>query len=228
MNDSLVESLMVPNQELSQIPEGIETFFPNLRGFQIYDSKLQTISKDVLKFPSLQVLLLSGNELVTLDSDLFAFTPKLAEIWLGSNSLQHVGHNLFAGLNELAYAMFFGNPCINQNAVNRQEVLELNIQLPISCPPISDNSTTTSPTTITTTTTTNSPEYCDKCEWRTVEIVTELVDDQEARIVEHKKEMIEIVAAYETRISEITDSHEARIAELEKQIRELLVNPCAC
>lgn len=212
MNDTTVESLMVLSQELPQIPDGIESFFPNLRGIQIYDSKLQTISKDVLKFPNLQVLFLNNNELVTLDADLFAYTPKLVHIWFRFNSLQHVGFNIFGHLNELATALFYGNPCTNQDANSRPEVIELNIQLPISCQPLDDNSTTTISTT-----TTEPSEHCDECEWRTVEIVTKLVDEQEARIVEHKNDLTELVGAYEMRIS-----------ELEAQMREILANPCAC
>lgn len=65
------------SQELFQIPEGFGTFFPNLKGFYIRDSKVKTISKHDLQFQSLLYFYLAFNELEILDGDLFEFTPKL-------------------------------------------------------------------------------------------------------------------------------------------------------
>lgn len=184
-------------RELSEIPEGIERFFPNLKGFDMFSSQLETISKKVLKFPNLRALFLGGNNLVSLDGDLFAFTRRLQLIAIQANSLQHIGHNLLTNLNLLHRVNLLDNPCISQQAFNRPQVLQLMTQLPISCPPVPPSPpimTTTIPSS-----TTDSSEYCDKCEGRTIEIVTEMV------------------AAYE-----------ARIAELEKQMREILSNPGSC
>lgn len=241
-SDKDVESLDLVFQFLPQLPDGIEIFFPNLKIIQIYQSNLESISKDVLKFPNLLILYLGHNNLVTLDGDLFEFTPSLEEIWFDSNFPQHVGHDLFSNLDLLREAFFRSNPCIDRFAVTRQEVLNLNIELPISCPPaetttiIDPTSTSTTPdgttteqaeTTFTSTTistTTDLTEYCDICEWRTIEIVAELVDEQEARIVEHKNEMTEVVVAYEAKIAELADA----VIELQKQMKEISENPCLC
>lgn len=132
--DKNVEGFWLESQELHQIPHGIESFFPNLKAFYLYDAKLKTVSKDVLQYPSLRYLSLRNNELVTLDVDLFEYTPELEVIRFKLNLIQHVGLHLLSRLDNLTIALFNTNACINRDAYDRAQVIELNTQLALSCP----------------------------------------------------------------------------------------------
>jgi hypothetical protein len=132
-----VISLSVYSQLAEQIPKGIENFFPNLLTFNWSFAGLKKISAEDLKpFPNLMYLFLGGNNLVTLESDLFQYTLKLRRIYLFSNQLQHVGSNLLTNLNDLTFTYFHDNPCINDYAFTYETVQQLNLKLPISCPPL--------------------------------------------------------------------------------------------
>lgn len=192
MSDEDVEGFLMRSQELFQIPEGFGTFFPNLKGFYIRDSKVKTISKHDLQFQSLLYFYLAFNELEILDGDLFEFTPKLQDLYLQSNLIRHVGPNLLSSLDYLREAWFGSNQCIHRNAYNRQEVLELMTELVELCPPAET-------TTAVTSTTTESNEFCEKCEGHTIAIVEK----------------------FEARIGELIEAHDARIVQLENQIKEL-------
>lgn len=89
-----------------------KVFFPNLKAFYLYDAKLKTVSKDVLQYPSLRYLSLRNNELVTLDVDLFEYTPELEVIRFKLNLIQHVGLHLLSRLDNLKIALFNTNACI--------------------------------------------------------------------------------------------------------------------
>lgn len=53
-------------------PKGIDNFFPDLEEIHIYNSKLKTIKNHDLKtFRKLEKLILQGNEIESLDNDLF-------------------------------------------------------------------------------------------------------------------------------------------------------------
>lgn len=149
MKNADVKSLSVTKQPLvNWIPREIEKFFPDLTSIYFSESNITTISADDLKpFLNLLKLYLPNNKLVTLDGDLFQYTRKLQVVWIQINSLQHVGHDLLTGLNDLTMAYFHSNPCINIYATTREAVQQLNLQLPISCPPL--ETTTTVLTTIT-------------------------------------------------------------------------------
>jgi Leucine-rich repeat (LRR) protein len=95
---------------------------------------LKTISADDLKqFPKLEILFLNMNKLVSLDGNLFQHTRKLQSVDFYANELEHVGENLLTGLENLKYASFQNNPCIDIYANTHQKVQELNDQLPIKC-----------------------------------------------------------------------------------------------
>lgn len=121
---------------LNAIPAGIEAFFPNLESILWLPGGLTTIdSNTLMPFPNLIHIKLNYNQLVSLDGNLFQHTRKLRTIDFGSNQLQHIGHDLLAGLTDLTVAYFYGNPCINLSAYGSPQVEELNLELPIQCPP---------------------------------------------------------------------------------------------
>ena len=63
-----------------EFPFGIATHFHNVRGVQWSAASLLSILANQLEqFPNLQVLVLEGNRLLTVDSDLFRHNPGLRQ-----------------------------------------------------------------------------------------------------------------------------------------------------
>lgn len=77
------------------------------------------------------MLFMNNNRLVSLHRSLLTRKPMLQWISFGYNSLQHVGHNFLGELRD-----FSNNPCIDKFVYNPDAIQELNLQLPIICPPL--------------------------------------------------------------------------------------------
>lgn len=140
---------------LTAIPEGIEKFFKDLEAFWWLDGNISTIDSSTFKpFPNLQVINLYNNKLVSLDGDLFQHTRKLRAIHFERNLLEHVGHDLMTGLigpNGLLVVNFTSNPCTKGSSFDsdHQKIQEINLQLPIKCPPLFHPTTTAASATTT-------------------------------------------------------------------------------
>lgn len=158
---------ILENKVLSIIPIGIETFFVNLEAFQWSSGNISSVESSTFQpFPNLLHIDLGDNKLVTLDGNLFQHTRKLQTIYLDTNSLMHVGHDLLTGMTDLTFAYFQGNPCIDAEANTKQQIQDLNLQLPIQCPPSTNSTdppTTTHPATTITSTTSESNECTVRC-----------------------------------------------------------------
>lgn len=133
-NNDHVKGFWMQNENLSSTPKGIENFFPNLEEFAWY-SGISTIDSSTFKpFPELLRIGFGSNKIVSLDGNLFQYTRKLQEINFSRNKLEHVGHDLLKGLT--ATVLFGSNPCISARAYSIEEIQELNLLLPIRCPPL--------------------------------------------------------------------------------------------
>jgi hypothetical protein len=75
--------------------------------------------------------------------------------WVGfyDNQIRNVGHDLLKDLEFCDYVVI-REPCLDRKAFSREEVQMLNLQLPLSCPPLA---TEAPPTTTTISTTTTEP-----------------------------------------------------------------------
>lgn len=136
--------------QLTRLPQGIETFLPNLLIFQWEYGNLASITSDDLQpFPNLQFISLAYNKLTSLDGNLFVHTPKLVEIYFTMNLLENVDDGLLDGLSNLKAANFKGNTCITYFA-NTEIMRQLKIMLSNQCPRLT--TTTKSPLTSTTST----------------------------------------------------------------------------
>lgn len=161
-----VEALDVQNQDLRWIPKDIGSFFPNIRVIQWINSNLWEISSaDLWQFPNLMVLDLQKNKIVSLESSLFAFTPKILTMSFDSNLLYHVGEDLLTSLKFLKSVYIRNNPCINYYAVSGSEIEYLIKNLHIRCPPLPPQASTTTTTRLPATTTvllstTQTPNQC--------------------------------------------------------------------
>ena len=131
--NSDVEALIISDQVLIEIPTNVNTFFPNLKAILIYNTNLRTISSDDLPFPNLEYFASMLNKLQAIDGELFMNTPKLTTISFYKNSLEHVGENIFKGLNDLAYVNFRENTCVDAGAWTTLEIERLTEKLRNEC-----------------------------------------------------------------------------------------------
>lgn len=153
-NNNNVDCLWVLNQVLKYVPQNIINFFPNIKVLAWYSSGLQSVSAaDFQSFPNLLYFESMGNPIVTIDSDLFLYTPKVTYVGFNYNSLESVGADLLTGLNFLEVVYFEQNTCINRIAETRAAIDLLNKDLPFLCPPPTTVPPSTTPPTTTAPTT---------------------------------------------------------------------------
>lgn len=145
-----VKYLFIIDQFLKNFPGGIVDFFKNVDALDIRQSALISISaNDLRPFPSLLYLDLHGNELTSIDEDLFKYTPNLKLVSLFRNQIRHIGRNFVNNLNSLVVLYPHRNPCIpvEMYAEGRAQVLKLAAQLLVLCPPLVVTAITTRPGT---------------------------------------------------------------------------------
>jgi hypothetical protein len=124
-------------QKYKSVPRDITKFFPNVTLFNFYATDFQTVSaSDLQPFPDLTVFSAVLSKITSIDSDLFVHNPKIHTIDFYGNRLQHVGFNLLGNLKSLRRVDFLDNPCINRIALSPEEISDLNLLLPIQCPPV--------------------------------------------------------------------------------------------
>lgn len=131
-----VKTLTVSNNKfLNQIPLNVDKIFPNIVMLEWFAGNLTTLfASDLKQFPNLKVLSLEENKLISIAGDLFRNNVNLQFLYFGKNLLEHVDRDLLTSLTELKQAVFTGNPCINSEATTKEEIQDLNLQLPINCP----------------------------------------------------------------------------------------------
>jgi hypothetical protein len=216
MDNSLVEGLeVIDNKALTQMPKGIEEFFPNLVALRWMKGSLTSITaEDLQPFPSLIRLSFEENPLVTLDEDILSHASSLQSISFNSVGLRYVSPSFISGLATnsriLRYANFLNNTCIDTVANNNAQVLILQNSLEARCliattTPIP--TTTPTPTTATATTSTTTEEVPDKCTGECAE-------------------RIEVLETFLEEQLRLNKEYETRLLQLDRQIREINANPC--
>lgn len=128
------------NRCFKTFPKQLERYLPNLIIFHLWDCGISSISSDDLApWPDLMQLSLDTNRITTLDGDLFQHSPKLVKIELNFNLIRGVGADLLSNLNELRYASFVENPCINAYAATPHQLEALKAKLVNPCEPNTKN-----------------------------------------------------------------------------------------
>lgn len=118
-----VKGIMITDTTCRFMPKGMEKVFVNIEAFQIYNSKLHSVTQqDLQPFPKLKEIHLSGNNLVALDSNLFRFNPELKHINFGYNYLRLIPFDIFDPIEDLQDAYFDGNVCVSRGAKGKWEV----------------------------------------------------------------------------------------------------------
>lgn len=168
-----VEFLYIGYQNLPLLPEGIGLFFKNLRALLFQDTGMLSISAaDLQPFPQLEVLIMWGNNLTSLDGDLFSFTPLMKYIDLRYNQIQHIGQDLVTSLNNLECLALQGNVCIDLNFLPHENIATYAPPQLALCSSL--DSTTT---TVTTTTATTTEVPIEKCSC--VDVIDELHEENQ-------------------------------------------------
>lgn len=132
-----VEFLWISDRNSQTLTKGLDLLFPNLKGIYAGNNGIKLITKEDFNFLELQHISLVGNELTTLEDDLFALTPNLQYVNLSLNKIKTVGTNTFKHLKNLTYLGFIYNTCYDLHAETsktRYKVEKLILDLLIFCP----------------------------------------------------------------------------------------------
>lgn len=101
--------------EFNYFPLGFEEFFPDLQGIHIHEANLRVIKKENLApFPNLIIAYFNGNQLISLEGNLFENNKQLKAISFRDNSIRTIDIKLFDGLEELAQVKFSNNICLRE------------------------------------------------------------------------------------------------------------------
>lgn len=135
-----VRAFDVTKQTCLYLPGRVKNFFMNLELLRIVNSKLQSISSADLKpFSKLRVLILSANNLVNLESDLFDNNPELVRVDFRDQKLKLIGYNVLENVPKLSIADFTNAGCLTYFAENgKTGIRELKKEIRINCQPIED------------------------------------------------------------------------------------------
>lgn len=230
-------------KQFKRIPKGVEKFFPDLLAFVWPYGNLSTIAADDLKpFQNLQAFHAYGSGLVSLEGDLFKYTPKLEYISLDNNLLEHVGFGLLDNLRNLSQAYFRNNPCIDMAVVSPAGIQQIKFMLQNNCPPqaatvtTSSSSTSLAPTTITNSTVIKSTAFISTstesasttissttesghCSIGCVELINILEEENLRQNTENLRQDAEILKQNEE-IARFKNENASQADEIAKQIKE--------
>lgn len=116
-DESGVVALSIYEGTCEVIPSGFGSVFPNVEYFQIWNSKLKTVSSaDIQQFSRLREIWLYTNELEYLESNLFEYNTNVEYINFKSNKIKFIGGNFFENLPNLRSASFYDNTCTSREA----------------------------------------------------------------------------------------------------------------
>lgn len=100
-----MKGLFILKKQIHFLPHAIgETFFKNIAGLTINDSKLKEIhQQDLSEFSKLRELFIVSNEIENLEENLFEFIEHLELLWLDGNKITKIDSKIFDNLNKLRY-----------------------------------------------------------------------------------------------------------------------------
>lgn len=120
-NDN-VRGVMITDTTCHFVPKGLEKVFVNIEALQIYNSKLRSITQqDLEPFPNLLAIHMNANNLISLESNLFRYNPKLRHVNFGYNHLRIIPFDIFDSIEDLKDVYFNGNVCVSSQGVGRWE-----------------------------------------------------------------------------------------------------------
>lgn len=134
-----VVALQILNQEaVDFVPQNVNSFFPNLKVFEMRFCGVKTISSPELEQfgKKLEYLSFWKNDLEKIHHDLFKFSQNLKVIIFESNKIRHIDHDVFELTPYLRHLYLHYNVCVSSSSVDNDATLqELKFQLALKCPP---------------------------------------------------------------------------------------------
>ncbi|KAG5666531.1 hypothetical protein PVAND_014551 [Polypedilum vanderplanki] len=117
------------NGNLPFFPRNFTQFFPNLIGYALASSTIDTLFGDELDEYGQQLVWFAiiNSNLTTISSNLFSKTPNVASIYLYNDQVRKVGRELFTYLNvtQIKLVNFVNNFCISRLVTNQDGILSL-------------------------------------------------------------------------------------------------------
>lgn len=108
------KGLSISNQVVHFLPADLHIKFKELRGLMITKSQVQEITRNSMRLEQLYILDLSGNELKTLDENLFDDCKELTRIYLKDNQIHFIDSTAFSGIKlNIEYLDLSNNTCYN-------------------------------------------------------------------------------------------------------------------
>lgn len=132
-----VEAIRIRNSsDLKFIPSGISQFFPSLILLSFTNNPIEVIAGNELnEFPNLIQFELRDSSVVNVPRNFFEMNQNIQSFWIQNNrNLSHVGENLLEPLVNINRISFRDNLCINQTAINAQQLAALKENLQSQCP----------------------------------------------------------------------------------------------
>lgn len=136
-SNSDVVGFRAENKTLHYFPKGLDKYFKaeKIEFIAIWSTGLKEIHQnDLLPFKNLRILSLWNTDLQVIEHDLLKFNPAIEYIGLGKNKIAFVDGNVFGHLKQLHTFHIDGNPCISRQVVNSKiEVLDLIDEIKMKC-----------------------------------------------------------------------------------------------
>lgn len=189
----------------STFPKGLERHFPNIEAIQILNNVFSVFSADLAAWPNLALFWVSNNRITYIDGDLFRHSTKLQRISFFGNLIVNVGANLLSNLNELNFADFRSNACIDTLAATAMSLESLKSQLITQCTPFGTEEPRT--TTAVSSTTAEPGQCMARCSINEEADALREEADLLRREMNHQKALLE---------------------ELQTRFREFETKPCSC
>lgn len=199
------------NSFLRFIPSNLADIFPNLRAIVIFGPLRQIVSNDFKPFPDLLWFYSTGARVTSIDGDLFQPTPKIMWAQIIDGKLENVGRNILDGLEDLKWADFRRNTCINFSGESPEVIEELKEKLLVQCPPLE-------PMTTTTTTTEANVDCPLRCSLENEVDELQKKTEEQSKIISEMQKIIDD-------FKENNEMQEERLVELEKLVREIGSRP---
>jgi hypothetical protein len=166
-----VERILIFGQQVPFFPQDMQSFFGALQAIEFWQTSLNNITmQDLVPFQQLRDFIFDENQINMIPGNLFMFNPQLMRVDFSHNrNLQVIQNNLFGNSPNLIQARFINSNCIDEQAMNRQQVENLNQRLHLLCnldgPPTTTTTWTPPTTTSTPTTTTPTTTWWTTTQW---------------------------------------------------------------
>lgn len=125
-SNSDIKLILIDDQFMKFLPTNFDEFFPNIEGIIIDSSQLSSITRDDLKkFRHLKFLFIGNNKIDELSADLFDENLNVEWISFMNNFIKKIGQDILSPLNDLKFANFARNSCINFIANSSEKIEKL-------------------------------------------------------------------------------------------------------